>query len=286
MIQQNLIKSVEDFVALTQDCDQSDLEREWTWGDYSEGVRFSFFRVYEELRTLAARLGALRAASKTPITLTQHILAQHHAAFRDLEAVILGASDETGVTAPADGEWSLREVLVHIIDAERTFFAINLNALIYVRAQGGSPPEITDEVWDRFWVGDSFANMKDSAPVSTLMAYYENLHSRVIEEFSDTSDAELHTAVIFWESNAMPLDFRLHRFDAHLRQHTIQAEKTLLAVMGAPNEAKRLVRIVFAALAEVEGILIGSDGIGEADQVSVTDRIARCTAEIAAVFTQ
>ena len=286
MIQQYLMKSVEDFVTLTQDCNQVDLEREWTWGDYSEGVRFSFFRVYEELRTLAAQLGTLRAASGNPMTISQHILAQHHASFRDLKAVFLGVSDEAGVTAPAEGEWSLRDVLVHIIAAERTFFAINLDALKYVRTQGGTPPEMTDDAWDTFWSGDDFQNMKDSAPVSTLMAYYVNLHSRVIKEFSGISDSELHTPVIFWESKAMPLEFRLHRFDAHLRQHTIQAEKTVLAVMGVPSEAKQLARIVYAALAEAEGVLFDMDGIAEADQVSVADRIAGYTSEIAVVLTE
>ena len=84
----------------------------------------------------------------------------------------------------------------------------------------------------------------------------------------------------------MPLEFRLHRFDAHLRQHTIQAEKTLLAVMGAPNETKRLIRIVYAALAEVEGILFGVDSIGDANQISVADRITGWTAEISVVISQ
>ena len=84
----------------------------------------------------------------------------------------------------------------------------------------------------------------------------------------------------------MPLEFRLHRFDAHLRQHTIQAEKTVLALMGVPSEAKQLARIVYAALAEAEGVLFGLDGIAEADHVSVADRIASYTSEIAVVLTE
>lgn len=284
MIQENLTNSVEDFITLTYSCDQVDLEREWTWGDYSEGVRFSFFRVYEELRTLAARLGTLRAASESPFSLAQNILAQHHAAFCDLKAVVLGISDEAGKTVPSEGEWSLREVLVHIIDAERTFFAINLDALRFVRAQGGTPPEMSDEAWETFWVGDNFPEMKYSAPVSVLIAYYENLHSRVIKEFTGISDTELHASVTFWESNAMPLEFRLHRFDAHLRQHTIQAEKTILAVIGAPSEARRLVRIVYTALAEVEGILFGLENFADADQLSVANRISSYKEGIAVVL--
>ena len=82
----------------------------------------------------------------------------------------------------------------------------------------------------------------------------------------------------------MPIEFRLHRFDAHLRQHTIQVEKTLLAVLGFPSEAKQLVRIVCAALADVEGILIGAETMADTDQVSVEDRITGWTAEVSAVL--
>jgi hypothetical protein len=73
----------------------------------------------------------------------------------------------------------------------------------------------------------------------------------------------------------------LHRFDAHLRQHTIQAEKTILAVIGAPSEARRLVRIIYAALAEVEGILFGLENFAEANQISVANRISSYKEEVA-----
>ena len=35
----------------------------------------------------------------------------------------------------------------------------------------------------------------------------------------------------------MPIEFRLHRFDSHLRQHTIQAEKTLAGLVGATQRS-------------------------------------------------
>src|SRR6266511_2424547 len=45
--------------------------------------------------------------------------------------------------------------------------------------------------------------------------------------------------------------FRMHRFEEHLRQHTIQIDKTL-AVIAPPTEAHRLVRNIYNALADVE----------------------------------
>jgi hypothetical protein len=45
----------------------------------------------------------------------------------------------------------------------------------------------------------------------------------------------------------------MHRFEEHLRQHTIQLDKTL-AVVRPPTEAHRLVRNVYNALADVESV--------------------------------
>jgi hypothetical protein len=50
----------------------------------------------------------------------------------------------------------------------------------------------------------------------------------------------------------MPLRFRLHRFEEHLRQHTVQLDKTLAAIGRPPTEAHRLVRNIYNALADVE----------------------------------
>jgi hypothetical protein len=56
--------------------------------------------------------------------------------------------------------------------------------------------------------------------------------------------------------------FRLHRFDAHMRQHTIQMDKTRQALGLEPNEAQRLLRLIYAALAEVQALLLGAGEIG------------------------
>ncbi len=56
----------------------------------------------------------------------------------------------------------------------------------------------------------------------------------------------------------MPLRFRLHRFESHLRQHTIQIDKTLAAIGRAPTEVQRLNRLIYTALADAESQLIGA----------------------------
>jgi len=41
-------------------------------------------------------------------------------------------------------------------------------------------------------------------------------------------------------------------------QHTVQIDKTLVALGLMPSESKQLLRRIYAALAEVEGIMIGA----------------------------
>src|SRR5512134_2026416 len=102
MFDLTLTQSVENFVTLMLPLSEKDLEREWIWKDHDEeGIRFAFFVTLQELRDLAVTLATLRSKP----TMAQHILAQYHAAYIDLQAAVLGVSDNDAERAPAEGEW-------------------------------------------------------------------------------------------------------------------------------------------------------------------------------------
>ena len=276
-----LFQAVERFAQSTRSIPDDLLEREWKWGDYEEGVRFAFFLVYEELRQLAAALEAMRAVSAKPLTPAQRIIRQYHAAYRDLDAVLLSADHNKIQVPPADGEWSLWDILLHMIEAEQSFFAINIYALEGARRQDGRTEEMSEEDWHSLWSGDPFQQIRANENYAELLSYYDHLHQRVIETFADVTTEELRLPVPFWEGTHMPLQFRLHRFDSHLRQHTIQAEKALSATEQSPSEAQRLLRLIYAALAQAEGNAIGLAGFATSEQAEVARLIAGYTAEIA-----
>ncbi len=291
----DLQQAIDAFALATVNLTEADLERPWDWEEYDEGVRFAFFRTYEELRDLSSRLFAQRLQMGRPRTLAQHCLAQYHAAYQDLRAVTQGVDDALASRAPAEGEWSLRETLVHMLRAERSFFAICHYAVERERAIGRGeperPPALTDEDWDAFWAAsnDPFSGLRDQAPFSILMDYFAGLHQRVLSYFADLSEAELETPSIYWESTPMPLIFRLHRFDSHLRQHTIQMEKCLQTLVGPPGEARRLLRLIYTALAELQGTQIvaaasGIAGYGDAACERLAAEIERRTAEVLAAL--
>lgn len=253
-----LYSAVTDFAHLTWGLTDAALETPWIWQDYEEGVRFSFFRTYETLRELAVRLFGERLASGQAPTSAQRILAQHHAAFRDLQAVLLGYETAHLEQEPAEGEWSTRRALDHIIRAEKNFYFMVHFALQDARSGDGRLTEASEAVWDEFWQGDPYSGLREAGSPQDMLAYYKKLHTRILNEFVDISEAELEAPAVFWENQPYPIRFRLHRFDSHLRQHTIQIEKTLLAIGGPLNEARRLLRLIYAALAEAEGVVLGT----------------------------
>ena len=265
MSETGLAKTVERFAGMTQGWDDETLTRPWAWRTYDEGLRHAFFRTYEELCELAATTAAARATQGPAISTAQRLLGQHHRAYRDLKAVLLG-TDGLLDEVPAEGEWPLRKVLEHIIAADHTFFAVTRHALERGR-RGKAPRAITKE--ELVALIGTYAELEkamESGSLGEILGWNDTRHRRILDDLAAISDGELGTPSLWWEEEEMPLQFRLLRFDSHLRQHTIQAEKTLDAVGHRPTEVRRLLRMIYNALAAVEGAALGAEDL-EAEQV-------------------
>jgi hypothetical protein len=65
--------------------------------------------------------------------------------------------------------------------------------------------------------------------------------------------------------------FRLGRWSSHIREHTVQVEKTLAELGRAPTEPERLVRLVLAAYGRAEAVVFGQP---EADRAAGIIRVA------------
>jgi hypothetical protein len=276
-----LVQAIEKFAGVTCNLSDADLEIEWSWRAYSEGIRYAMFRTYEELRELAAQLIAERTTRGKPITTAHYSLAQYHAAYRDLQAVLIGVGDDLVDVPPAKGEWPLRIILGHIIAAEREFFARIWHAVNKFRTGEEEPVEMTvEEVAEFVGSYEEFERTMNRLSLSGILAVYDSLHKRVLRELTSIQGLELEAPSLWWEELPITVEFRLHRLDSHLRQHTVQIEKTLNALDQPSNEAKRLLRLIYAALAEVDGIMIGSWGLGKEKRLELAAMIARRAEEI------
>jgi hypothetical protein len=291
MTELNLTQAVEKFALITCHLSDDDLESEWTWRAYSEGVRYAMFRTYEELRTLAAVMIAERTTKGSPITTAHHALAQYHTAYRDLQSLLVGLDDSLLDQPPVRNEWPLRVILGHTIAAEREFFARIWHAVQQHRqadfTEDALPKAVEmtpDEVAEFVGNFEDFERTMNRLSFSGIMAYYDSLHKRVLRELTDIKAFELEAESMWWEEMPFTVEFRLHRLDAHMRQHTVQVEKTLDALGQPPAEARRLLRLIYAALADVDRVIIGDWNVGKAQRRELAGKISVRADEVAAIF--
>ena len=278
MFNSKLTQSVENFAALMLPLSEKELEREWIWKDHDkEGIRFAFFVTLLELRQLAVTLSTLNP-NPTP---AQHILSQYHAAYMDLQAVLLGISDETADMVPAEGEWSIRKVYSHILGADFGFTATIRYALELHQANKWNKSPIPESEYPRLYaISEKEYDQLTDSPLSQMLAYHRNLHKQIVGEFAAIKNGELDLSAVFWEETPFPIRHRLHRYEAHFVQHTIQIDKTLAAIGKAPNESKRLLRKIYAALAEAEGMMIGAEKMDDTVILETASSIEERTKKI------
>ena len=240
-------QAVEALVSKTIGLGDEDMGREWKWGAYDEeGLRFALLMTHHELRDLAVRL-ATKRPSRTQV---QSILAQYHQAYRDLTGVLASVREEELDREPSPGEWPLREVLKHMLGAEHGFLAVNRFAL--ARHRAGTYDTQTEEDWNAFRTPYAMPPDAVAGTIDDIRNAFANKHIENLRVLAEITDGEIDLPAQFWEEEHMPIRFRLHRFEEHLRQHTIQLDKTLVAIARSPTEAHRLVRNIYNALADVE----------------------------------
>lgn len=276
-----LHEAVHQLAQVTQSFSEADLDRDWTWLYHDEGVRFALIGTYHELRTLAVTLSHIWQTQPRPPA--QHALAQFHAAFRELEAILLSANTTLLDTRPALEEWPLRIILGHMLFVNRAFFT----QIHYALHRDPSDPRDALPAYSEQLLGSDgdMESLLDNADLAGIMAAFTALHNRILDDLAGLTPAQLAVNTWWWEEADIPVAFRLHRFDAHLRQHTIQAEKTLAQLGYPPSEAHQWLRLVYQALAEVEGWQIGAPHVGVTECQTAASLIAARAQEISRLVT-
>ncbi len=260
-----LAQAVEALAARMSSLSDGDLAQPWTWGAHNEGLRFALIGTYHELRDLAVSLAVARATNGPRLTVAQAALAPYLEAYRELQAVMRGASDEAYDREPAPDEWPLRTILGHIVVAHRNFFTLLHYGLRRQREGNVLPLALPDGEADRVTLPyDEFETIMEQQGQAEGAAFHHALFERTLREIEGATDEEMRGPSLYWEGEdfTLSLHYRLHRMDAHLRQHTIQAEKTLELLGHQPTEANRLLRLVARALAAVEGATLGAPELG------------------------
>lgn len=218
--------------------DHEALSRPWPWREGTIDVRYALYRTLEE-----AQEAYVRAAAE-PHLESRRILALAERAFGDLRGLLAGLPAEQLDVAPRRGEWSIRQTLHHLLVVERRYA---LQTLYAVERANTEPVRIPD---DRL---PAPAQLDDGGDVVALLARLGEARADTDRRLGALEPAALLRPTI-WVKIDVDVRFRLHRFAAHLVEHTVQCEKALAALGWGSTEGRRIVRHVTAALGELEGL--------------------------------
>jgi hypothetical protein len=218
---------------------EGSLAATWPWRGRDLNVREALYRTLEEHQMAVAEAGAHAQPSEARRILT---LAQRM--FGDLRGLLVGLPAELLDVVPTPVEWTLREVLRHMIVVERRYAIQTLHA---AERRDDEPVRIEDE---RLRAADVVDVRGDAA---TVLARFADARRQTQGRLGALPAAAL-TRPSIWAGYEIDVRFRLHRFAAHIVEHTIHCEKTLAALGRHEEEGRRIVRRIWAVRGELEGL--------------------------------
>jgi len=179
---------------------------------------------------------AALVATKTPTNEAEPILALAQRAYGDLRGLLLAVPDDLLDRDPAPGEWSIRKTMEHTTNVERSYRANTQHALVrhddeplVLPPERRPKPDPADTAGDALAIVDALATRR--AETDAALA---------------RTDESALARPSRWSAVDVPFDvdvrFRLHRFGAHLVEHTQQVEKTLRALGQSETDAQAYVR--------------------------------------------
>lgn len=226
--------ALEGFAAL----DEAALARPWSFRGRPMDVRYALYRTVEEAQE------ALVGVAARPLPESRRILSLAQRAFGDLRGLLIGLPVHLLDEAPRENEWPVRETLRHVLLVERRYALSTLHAIARADAD---PLRLPDERLP------AAAAMDVTGGIGEVLARIGDARAETNRQLGDVAPAAM-TRPAVWAGHDVDVRFRLHRFAAHLVEHTIQCDKTLAALGWRPTEGRRIVRRLAALVGEIEGL--------------------------------
>jgi len=225
----------------------SSLGNEWMWRATSPSdVRSGIFRQYEALEDARARIGSMVAGAVADQAPARPLAGSTTAARWDLHGLLASLTNDDLDRPTGNDEWTLLQTLAHIVNGQRAYFWYTSWWLARTDADD-FPPRVPEDVAKEF-------PEEDNDGVGSLDDIRQRL-DEVVDLSAGTlglaSEDQLAARARF---AGLPVDvrFRINRWSSHIREHTIQVEKTLGFINRPTTEGDRLLRMVAGAFGRLE----------------------------------
>lgn len=227
------------------------LEGPWRWrpDDPDDAdVRYGLYRIHEALEEAVAAVLRGRSASGgdafapavprlADATLARWAL---HGAIAPLRADELDAD-------PGGGEWTVRRTLGHTVASQRGY---GWGSAWFLSRAG--LPDAGEWSADEVFPPDPDEDAEGWGETDQILDRLDGLLDAFAGRFGGLDDGALAVPGR-WSGLPVTLDFRLGRLGSHIREHTVQVDKTLM-ILGRPlTEVERLVRLTSESFGRLEG---------------------------------
>jgi hypothetical protein len=240
--------------------------------DPEDGVRYGVYRAAETIEAADAELeaafagaparapGAIRAA---PATIARWAL----------QGRLANLDDAMLDQVPRDGEWTLRQTLAHTVGGQRGYGAFTRWWLTQPLGPG-RPERISaeaDAALDRELPPEP---TEGAGTIAEICARFDAVLDEWALRFADLDAAAL-AASARWSGVPVDVDFRLGRWSSHIREHTLQIDKTLDWLGYQPSEPVRIVRDLYTTWGRLESRIFPTAPAGTETAVeAILDRMS------------
>jgi hypothetical protein len=238
----------------------SALERSWQWLAGEVDVRYGFYRQFEALEDARAQVRPLLSRASAGEAPARPLVAAATAARWELHGFLAALRDEDLDRDPGDGQWTIRRTLAHVVNGQRRYGWFTAWWLSRRDAPADDYPEtVPDDVTD-------FEETEALGSLAGTQADLDQILDLSAGIFAPLGAEELAVRAR-WSRLPVDVRFRLLRWSSHLREHTVQIEKTL-GFIGRPiSEVERLLRLVAAAYGRLEeDVFMWPPGQGSVEQ--------------------
>jgi hypothetical protein len=256
----------------------SAMEKPWPWRDGEADVRYGFYRQAEALEEARANVGRVlgrQAHGDEPAA--RALVAPATAARWELYGLLAGLADSDLDRDPGNGEWTVRQTLAHIVSGQRAYGWFTAWWLARRDAPANDyPTRVPEDVGNQL-------PAEEGEGIGTIGEI-----GRRLDDIVDLScgalgvlDDDALAARARWSGIAVDVRFRLVRWASHIREHTIQVEKTLGYVNRPTTEVEYLLRLIAAAYGRLEEDLFmrpETDG-ATAESLAIAESVAAGVAQ-------
>lgn len=230
----------------------------WTWRGAEVNVRHGLYRIVEIFEEGAEDARQQSRGSR--------MCDQSEAGRWDLHAVLASLAVSDLDADPGGEQWTIRKTLRHMLGAQDWFGRVMGESMRLLAADAPVPLDLPDQILADFGPRPPYAK----GTIPEIVTLFDTLMDRALAAVDELEVLGKLDAPINWFGAPVTQGYFAHRQSAHLREHTIQIDKTLQLLGRTPTEAQRIARAQARALA---GLLSApaatvADKLGEAESVA------------------